>query len=103
MNKKIYAALLAAVMMMSLCAGALAQSPAATPVPMEYAVNPAKITVQGRAQVLADPDMDGDGQCQRDCRHGWRGAGAGGSRGGSGDGQTAGTGRAGERYHYQRL
>ena len=44
MNKKIYAALLAAVMLMSLCAGAMAQELT-------------KITVQGRAQVLADPDM----------------------------------------------
>ena len=44
MSKKLCAALLAAVMMMSLCAGAMAQELT-------------KITVQGRAQVLADPDM----------------------------------------------
>ena len=56
MNKKMMAALLAAVMLMGACAGALAQS-LTTPVPMEYGVNPTKITVQGRAQVTADPDM----------------------------------------------
>ena len=57
MNKKICAALLAAVMMLGACAGAMAQSAAATPVPMGYAVNPTKITVQGSAQVTADPDV----------------------------------------------
>ena len=57
MNKKMFAALLAAVMTMSLCAGALAQSPVVTPMPVEYAAVPTKITVQGNAQVTADPDM----------------------------------------------
>ena len=57
MNKKMMAALLAAVMMLSMSAGALAQSPAVTPVPMGYAAVPTKITVQGSAQVTADPDM----------------------------------------------
>ena len=57
MNKKMFAALLAAIMMMSLSMGAMAQSPVVTPVPMEFVTAPAKITVQGSAQVTADPDM----------------------------------------------
>lgn len=47
MNKKLCAALLAAVMMMGMCAGAMAQDQVVT----------TKITVQGSAQVTADPDM----------------------------------------------
>ena len=57
MNKKLFAAMLAAVMMMGLCAGAMAQSPVVTPVPMPYGQLTTKITVQGSAQVMAEPDM----------------------------------------------
>ena len=55
MNRKIFAALLAAVMMLASCA-ALAENPTAMPVP-EMTMSPASITVQGTAQVMADPDQ----------------------------------------------
>ena len=55
MNKKMMAALLAAVMMLSAC-GAMAESAYATPAPMQQGATPAAITVQGTAQIMADPD-----------------------------------------------
>ena len=59
MNRKIFAALLAAVMLLA-SSMALAESPAVTPVPVMTmsmpAMSPASITVQGTAQVMADPD-----------------------------------------------
>ena len=57
MNRKMWAALLAAVMMMSLCAGALAEAAYATPRPMQQMSEAATITVQGTAQVQVDPDV----------------------------------------------
>lgn len=60
MNKKIFAALLAAAMAVTSCA-ALAENLAVTPVSdmtmSVPAMAPASITVQGTAQVLADPDQ----------------------------------------------
>ena len=55
MNKKMMAALLAAVMLLGSC-GAMAESAYATPAPVQQASAPATITVQGTAQVMADPD-----------------------------------------------
>ena len=55
MNKKMLAALLAAVMMLSAC-GAVAEGAFATPVPVQQMQSPATITVQGTAQIMADPD-----------------------------------------------
>lgn len=55
MDKKMMAALLAAVMMLSAC-GAMAESAYATPAPMQQGATPAAITVQGTAQIMADPD-----------------------------------------------
>lgn len=55
MNKKMMAALLAVVMMLSAC-GAMAESAYATPAPMQQGATPAAITVQGTAQIMADPD-----------------------------------------------
>ena len=55
MDKKMMAALLAAVMMLSAC-GAMAESAYATPAPMQQGAAPAAITVQGTAQIMADPD-----------------------------------------------
>jgi len=55
MNKKMLAALLAAVMMLGAC-GAMAENAYATPAPMQQMANAATITVQGTAQILADPD-----------------------------------------------
>ena len=57
MNKKMWAVLLAAVMMMSLCVGALAEAAYATPSPMQAMNNWSTISVQGTAQVLVDPDV----------------------------------------------
>lgn len=60
MNKRIYAALLCAVMMLSLSTASAAAA-TVTPVPVmlpdESAANATEITVQGSAQVSADPDM----------------------------------------------
>lgn len=56
MNKKICAALLAAAMMLGGCA-AMAEAALATPVPMRAMNEAATITVQGTAQILADPDV----------------------------------------------
>ena len=60
MNRKIFAMLLAAAMVIA-SSMALAESPAVTPVPgmtmSTPAMSPASITVQGTAQVLADPDQ----------------------------------------------
>ena len=56
MNKKMWAALLAAVMMMSLSTGALAEAAYATPRPVQQMSEAATITVQGTAQIMADPD-----------------------------------------------
>lgn len=53
MNKRLCAALLAAVMM-SFSAAAMAESPLITPAP---AMDRTSITVQGTAEVTADPDM----------------------------------------------
>ncbi len=55
MNKKMFAALLAGVMMLSVCS-AMAESAYATPAPMQMTASPATITVQGTAQIMADPD-----------------------------------------------
>ena len=55
MNRKIFAMLLAAAMVIASSA-ALAENPTAMPVP-EMTMSPASITVQGTAQVLADPDQ----------------------------------------------
>jgi len=55
MKKRMFAALLAAVMMLG-AGGAMAEGAYATPAPMQAASNPATITVQGTAQVLVDPD-----------------------------------------------
>lgn len=55
MNKKTCALLLCAVMMMSGCC-AMAEAAYATPVPVQQMSSPATITVQGTAQILADPD-----------------------------------------------
>ena len=55
MNKKMMAALLAAVMMLTAC-GAMAESAYATPAPMQQMGSTATITVQGTAQIMADPD-----------------------------------------------
>lgn len=54
MNKKMMALLLCAAMMMSACC-VVAEAAYATPAPMQ-AGNPATITAQGTAQILADPD-----------------------------------------------
>jgi len=56
MNKRVYAAMLAAVMMISAGSAALAQNPNYTPAP-ELMMDTAKITVQGTAQISAEPDM----------------------------------------------
>ena len=57
MNKKMMtAALLTAVMMICGCCGAMAEGAYATPVPVQQAASPATITVQGTAQIMADPD-----------------------------------------------
>ena len=55
MNKKMMAALLAAVMLLGSC-GAMAEGAYATPAPVQQASAPATITVQGTAQIMADPD-----------------------------------------------
>ena len=55
MNKKVMAALLAAVMMLGAC-GATAEGAYATPAPVQAVKNAATITVQGTAQVMAEPD-----------------------------------------------
>lgn len=55
MNKKMLAALLAAVLTLCAC-GAMAESAYATPAPMQQMTTPATITVQGTAQILVDPD-----------------------------------------------
>ncbi len=55
MNKKMLAALLAAVMMLGAC-GATAENAYATPAPAQGMSMPATITVQGTAQILSDPD-----------------------------------------------
>lgn len=55
MNKKMCAALLAAVMMLGAC-GAMAEGVYATPAPMQQMSTPSLITVQGTAQIMADPD-----------------------------------------------
>ena len=55
MNKKMCALLLAAAMMLGAC-GATAEGVYATPAPAQGMNMPATITVQGTAQVLADPD-----------------------------------------------
>ena len=57
MNRKMWAALLAAVMMMSLCTGVLAEAAYATPRPMQAMDSWSTISVQGTAQVLVDPDV----------------------------------------------
>ncbi|MBQ8228241.1 MAG: SIMPL domain-containing protein [Clostridia bacterium] len=54
MNKKMCALLLAAAMMLGAC-GTMAEG-FATPAPMQMMSNPATITVQGTAQIMADPD-----------------------------------------------
>lgn len=54
MNKKMCALLLAAAMMFGAC-GAVAEG-FATPAPMQMMTSPSTITVQGTAQILADPD-----------------------------------------------
>ena len=54
MKKKMMALLLAAAMMLGTC-GAMAEA-FATPVPAQAAGSPATITVQGTAQIMADPD-----------------------------------------------
>lgn len=57
MNRKIFAVLLAAVMMLASCA-ALAENLTASDMTMSTpAMSPASITVQGTAQVMADPDQ----------------------------------------------
>jgi len=56
MNKKMMAALLAAMMLIAGACGATAEGAHATPVPAQEMRMPATITVQGTAQVLADPD-----------------------------------------------
>lgn len=60
MNKKVCAALLCAVMMLTLCAAATAEA-TVTPVPVmlpgRSAASATEITVQGTAQVLAAPDV----------------------------------------------
>jgi len=55
MKKRVFVALLAAVMTLGAC-GATAEGAYATPVPAQGMNMPATITVQGTAQVLADPD-----------------------------------------------
>ena len=55
MNKKMMAALMVAVMMLTAC-GAMAEGAYATPAPMQQAAVPATISVQGTAQIMADPD-----------------------------------------------
>ena len=55
MNRKMCAAIVCAVMMMCMGAAALAESPMYTPAPM-LALDASTITVQGTAQVTADPD-----------------------------------------------
>ena len=57
MNRKMWAALLAAVMMMSLSTGALAEAVYATPAPVQQMSEAATITVQGTAQVQVNPDV----------------------------------------------
>jgi len=56
MNKRMCAAVLAAVMMIGSVGAALAQTPVYTPAP-EMMMGTAKITVQGTAQVNAEPDI----------------------------------------------
>lgn len=53
--KKICAALLAAAMTLGACC-TMAEAAYATPAPMQAMSDPATITVQGTAQILADPD-----------------------------------------------
>ena len=55
MNKRILAALLAIMMTLGACS-AVAESAYATPAPAQGMNMPATITVQGTAQILADPD-----------------------------------------------
>jgi len=55
MKKRVFVALLAAVMTLGAC-GATAEGAYATPVPAQGMNMPATITVQGTAQVLEDPD-----------------------------------------------
>ena len=55
MNKKILAVLLAIMMTLGACS-AVAESAYATPAPAQGMNMPATITVQGTAQILADPD-----------------------------------------------
>ena len=55
MNKKMMAMLLAAVMLLSVCSAALADGPMYTPAPAMMTEG-SLITVQGTAQVTADPD-----------------------------------------------
>ncbi|MBR5561248.1 MAG: SIMPL domain-containing protein [Clostridia bacterium] len=54
-GKKMLAALLAAVMMLGVC-GAAAEGAYATPAPVQHSAERTTITVQGSAQILADPD-----------------------------------------------
>jgi len=55
MNKRIWAAMMAAVMIFS-AGAAMAESAYATPAPVQAMREATTITVQGTAQVLADPD-----------------------------------------------
>ena len=55
MKKRVFVALLAAVMTLGAC-GAMAEGVYATPAPAQGMNMPATITVQGTAQVLEDPD-----------------------------------------------
>lgn len=57
MNKKFFAVLLTAVMMLFGVCGAMAENAYATPVPAQGMNMPATITVQGTAQILSDPDV----------------------------------------------
>jgi len=56
MNKKRIMVLIAAVVMLFSCCGAMAEGAYATPRPMQATESPATITVQGTAQIMADPD-----------------------------------------------
>ena len=55
MNKKTCALLLCAAMMLGTC-GVMAEGAYATPAPMQTMSAPSTITVQGTAQIMADPD-----------------------------------------------
>ena len=55
MNKKTCALLLCAAMMLGTC-GVMAEGAYATPAPMQTVSAPSTITVQGTAQIMADPD-----------------------------------------------